>query len=109
MDDVYGRVLLDREKLRKAGWAKAAGFEAEGAWFWKPGNLGGTWRDFDDAFVINSYLDAIRGFEVTNLPEGRTASDVRAILKHRLGREVPVIGTDVRHATEPFEGQRRYP
>lgn len=108
VDNVYGRVVLDREKLAKAGWAKAPGFEAEGAWFWKPGNLGGTWRDYPDKFVIDAYLDAIQGYEITDLPEGRSVEDVRAIVNFRLGRDVPIIGTDVRHVTEPFDDQRRF-
>ena len=106
---MYGRVVLDRKKLQEAGWAKAPGFEAEGGWFWKPANIGKRWDEVPDQFVIDSYLDAIRGYEVVKMPEGRTVDDLREVLASRMERDVPVIETTVSHITEPFKGREKYP
>jgi hypothetical protein len=105
--NVYGRVILDREKLREAGWVKDPHLTPEGAWRHMPARPGSAART--DREMQAAYLDAIRGFEVTTLPEGdRTVADVQAILNFRLDREVPVILTDVRHVTDPFRDQRTF-
>jgi len=109
-DRTYGRVILDREKLREAGWRRAEGLEAEGAWLWNARNIGKTWQDFPDAsFKVQSYLDAIQGYEVMDLPEGSTMEDVRDMLSYALGREVPVMHTTLLHMTEPFQDQNKHP
>jgi hypothetical protein len=100
VNHTYGRYILDRAALAESGWGKDPNLRTEGAWRWKPGNLGGSWREYDDAFVNNAYKSAIRGFEVTTLPEGGSLEQVHDILKYRLGREVPVVASTVRQITD---------
>ena len=97
--NTYGRFILDKKTLEEGGWSKDPNLRAEGAWRWKPGNLGGTWRDYDAGFQGRVYARAIRGFEITSIPGGYTKEDVRNILTYRYGRTIPVIETSVSEVT----------
>jgi len=98
----YGRYLLDRATLAKAGWSKDPRLKTEGAWRWKPGNLGKGWQDVDDKFVGNSFLSSIKGYEVVSLPRGVSAGQLGDWFKYRTGRKIPITVTNVSNITDPF-------
>jgi len=102
VETVYGRYLLDRPTLAKAGWSKDPHLKVEGAWRWKPGNLGKGWQDIDDKFVGNSFLSSIKGYEVVSLPKGIKTEMLGDWFTYRTGRKIPITLTSVSNITDPF-------
>lgn len=102
VEKVYGRFILDRAALKRAGWTKDKTLLAEGAWRHIPGSIGRTWQDFSDKDIADAYLGAIRGFEIVQLPNNITRQEIADILGYRIGRRIPVIHTNVSEITNNF-------
>ncbi len=97
--NTYGRFILDKKVLKEGGWSKDPNLRAEGAWRWKPGNIGKRAQELDLGFHGRVYSNAIKAFEITSLHKDGSLKDVQAILKHRFDRDIPIIETSVRNIT----------